>query len=323
MKRVLYIAALTLIVACTEKIAPDVIVVPTPAIEIAFDKTFPNVNNVEWSKGQNEYYIVIFNHYASLTIPGSTQLSKAWYTPEGENNLMETEYNDINELPYKVRIGAEDWLTNRFTTTKQEFVIDDIERTKREGNKGTDIYTLGVKSTNTAPAVIKLNIYFNPEGEPIAAKSDAEESSDGEDMPTPMKIQSYINNNYANVVILGAEIENQGVDLDGDNISDSFYKIDIVANQLEVALIGVEFELLFSNNDKMEFQQEVAELRLTQAPKILQYALRAIAPNASNLNIEIDRIVIADSEATYKIEAEGDASILDGRVFNAKGKEMK
>lgn len=313
MKKLLYLAVVILFAACNDD-DNDRTVVPTEAITKAFAIDFPNAINVVWTRSLNEYYIADFNRSTSTTAPTSVQATEAWYTADGKRELIETDFNNINELPVPIQAGINTWLENRLNTSNQKFIVDDIDQIERANE--ADVYKIEVEYDPETSNEIEYDLFFNTAGLLLSEvlDVDGDDIDENANVPTPAEIQTYINDNYTNARVLGVEIEIEN--------SKKFYNVELIAGQTEGSLENVEFELMFSFDTKV-FLMEEADLKFSQAPEALQTALKAIVATASDMNIEIERITLAGKAATYKIDADDAAEVLDDRVFNADGTEIK
>lgn len=309
MKKTIYLSlAVAALIACNDKATHDAIV-PTEAITTAFAKDFPDAKEVIWSNS-NGYFIADFSRSISSTAPNSLQQTEAWYTANGECDLVETDYESISQIPQNVQDGANKWISDRLESHNQIFTIDDIDRIERE--QGVYLYRIEAEHSGN-DVEIDYDLFFNAEGVLVSEIVDLDEEDDDTYVPTPSEIQSYVDNNYTNAIILGVEIDRE----DGVSI----YDVELIAGQTEGALESVEFSLEFSL-ETMEILREEAELKLSQVPESLQSALKAIAPLATDENIEIERVTVAGGEPTYEIDAEDGAEKLDDRVFKADGTEI-
>ena len=309
MRKLLYLAVVILFAACNDE-TPDVnkTTTPTDAIIEAFNKEFPNAKNIEWSTSTG-YYTAKFDCSASTTAPSSIQSIKAWYTLDGEQELIETEFENLNEIHNSIQTSVNTWLTDRLESHKQKFLVDDINRIER-GDESETIYRVDVQNDINQSA--QFDLFFNTEGILISEVFDFGGDENNYNYPIHTQFQTYINDNYTNIVILGTEIKIEETIV---------YDIEIIADSKKDELEKVEFELLFSY--EYEYMQEEADLKFTQVPEELQNALKIIVPTASDVNIEIERTTLAGKEAIYEIDAEGDAKVLDGRDFKADGSEIK
>ncbi len=311
MKKLVYLSAALLFAACSDDDVTDITIVPTEEITTAFAKDFPTATNVEWTL-KSGYYVAEFNRSASNIAPTSIQSTEVWYTTDGKHQLIETDFENVAELPEPIQTGINAWIADRLTTSNQKFIVDDIDRIER----GSDayVYNVEVEYENGSANDIEYDLIFDADGVLISETLDVDGDDVDVNVPTPTEIQTYINDNYTNARVIGVEVESTN--------SSKYYDVELIAGQTEGALENVEFDLTFSY-DKIAFIKEEADLLFSQAPVALQDALKVIVATVSDENVEIERITMADKTVTYVIDADDAAEVLDDRTFNADGTEVK
>lgn len=169
------------------------------ALQQAFSEKYPAATRIEW-KIKGSYYEAEF-------IQNNAQ-SSAWFTPEGEWHMTETDLH-YDALPAEVKTDFEN-------SKYAQWRVDDVDQLERKGSEV--IYILDIESGKQ-----EMDLYYSKDGVLIKAVNDTD-SDDIHTPPvtptTPAAIENFIKEKYPDARIIETEVEN------------GITEVDIIHNQI-------------------------------------------------------------------------------------------
>lgn len=247
------IALLSMISCNDEKI------VVSKEIQTAFDAVHPNAKNVRWEM-EDVYYVAEFKE--------DNIHKNAWFTSNAVWLLSESDYR-LNNLPQSVQ--------NAFNACEYaNWHVDDVDVIIRPNIE--TIYVIEVNQGET-----EVDLHFNENGDLIKIEFDTDDDQNNINLVVnlPELITNFITTNYPNAVIIDAEYEFSG------------YEVDIIYNQEHK-------ELYFTPAGT--WTSTVTDISLTQIPQVVLSAVQT--SQYSNYHIDDVDFVETPTGNYYLVELE-------------------
>lgn len=261
----------------------------------AFEKQFPDAQNVRWAKKQG-YDVAYFTLAASRAAAGQ---NTAWY-PEGSARCTFTKIEiSWAQLEQEAPAVAAAWNASSYKT--EGYLLDDIDRRTYDDAEPT--YKLEIELRDAERELI-----YDRSGTLLADRPDLDSDDDEEeDDPCPQPIYDFITINLPDALIVETDREHE----DG-----------AVYYEVEVLLNGTEQDLIFDSAFKFLFiVVEVDERQYdTALPKAVYDKFLELAPDRGEwddvtIRKQLDGTVIAytltveddatDRETTYMVSPDG------------------
>ncbi|MEG1649529.1 MAG: PepSY-like domain-containing protein [Rikenellaceae bacterium] len=222
----------------------------------AFQKEFPNAQNVKWQKKKG-------HDVATFTTPSTTKaatnpVSSAWYL-EGSTQCAYAEIEiSATQLDKDAPKVAAAWNASPYKT--QGFVLEDIDVLSHADK--TSVYKLEVEKGEQ-----EIELFYSKEGVLLCEQPDADNKDDEqENEPCPQAIYDFITANFPGAVIVDFDLEDE----DPSNV---FYEVEIFVG-------NVEKELIFSKDFK--FAYSIVEIEEEALPEVIKKAFIALASDTES-----------------------------------------
>ncbi|MEG1671885.1 MAG: PepSY-like domain-containing protein [Mucinivorans sp.] len=261
----------------------------------AFNKRFPNAEQVKWHKKRGyDYVTFIFGHHSKAEAAAG-ELNSAWFVEGSETcTYVELEIT-LAQLKTQAPKVAQAWANSVYIS--QNYVLEDIDVLTQTDKE--PVYKLEIENGEQ-----EIELFFTAQGVLLRERVDVDtDDENDENEPCPQEIYDFIDAKFPSAIVVDFDIEEQGADL--------FYEV-------EINIEKVNKELLFDKNNK--FLYATVEIDEQTLPEAVRAAFMVLAADpetwdeVAKLENEKQEVVAylltvedeaSDTETTYKVDPNG------------------